>query len=184
MLGTFELREDRFATSESRMFHPMRRPALRWPLGNCGVQVADSTIQNIEIDATPQQCFDVAAGIEAYPEWAREVKNVNIIDTDDEGRPIRVELTIDAMIKQITTRFVYTYDAPNSMAWTAEPNADIKELEGSYEFTEVDGGTSVVYALRVQPAFTIPGFLRRQAERQLVGTALRGLRKRVESLSS
>ena len=146
--------------------------------------MADRTIQNIEINATPTECFDVAAGLEDYPEWASEVKRVQIIERDDEGRPTTVELTIDAMIKQITTRFVYHYDAPHSMSWTAEPNSDIKELEGSYEFSEVDGGTSVVYALRVTPAFTIPGFLRRQAEKQLVGTALRGLRKRVESLNS
>ena len=37
-----------------------------------------------------------------------------------------------------------------------------------------------MYALRVIPSFDIPGFLRRQAEKQLVGTALRGLRKRVQ----
>ena len=146
--------------------------------------MADSTIQSIEIDATPQACFDVAAGLEDYPEWASEVKRVEVVERDGEGRPLAVDLTIDAMIKQITTRFHYTYEAPTSMSWTADPNSDIKELEGSYEFTEVDGGTSVVYALRVTPAFTIPGFLRRQAEKQLVGTALRGLRKRVESLGA
>jgi hypothetical protein len=37
----------------------------------------------------------------------------------------------------------------------------------------------VVYALTVETVFTIPGFIRRQAERQIVTTALRGLRKRV-----
>ena len=36
-----------------------------------------------------------------------------------------------------------------------------------------------VPALRATPAFTIPGFLRRQVEKQIVGTALRGLRERV-----
>ena len=125
--------------------------------------MADSTIQNLEIDATPEQCFAVAAGLEQYPEWASEVKRVDVHERDADGHPIRVELTIDVMIKQITTTFVYTYDAPHSMSWTAEPNSDIKELEGSYEFTAVEGGTSVMYALRVTPAFTIPGFLRRQA---------------------
>jgi hypothetical protein len=42
----------------------------------------------------------------------------------------------------------------------------------------VDGATEVVYALSVEPNFTVPGFLRRQAEKQIVTTALRGLRKR------
>ena len=145
--------------------------------------MADSTIQSIEISATPQQCFDVAAGLEAYPEWASEVKQVDVSERDTNGRPLKVELTIDVMIKQITTTFLYTYDAPHSMSWRADPNDDIKELEGSYRFEETDDGTTVVYALRVSPAFTIPGFLKRQAEKQLVGTALRGLRKRVEALA-
>jgi hypothetical protein len=52
-------------------------------------------------------------------------------------------------------------------------------LEGSYTFNVVDEATEVVYALTVEPNFTIPGFLRRQAEKQIVTTALRGLRKRV-----
>ena len=88
------------------------------------------------------------------------------------------------MIKQVTATFQYRYEYPRSMSWTAEPGVDIEELEGSYEFHPVDGGTSVVYALRVVPSFDIPGFLRRQAEKQLVGTALRGLRKRVRGRSS
>ena len=52
-------------------------------------------------------------------------------------------------------------------------------LEGSYQFTSLDDATEVVYSLTVEPNFTVPGFLRRQAERQIVTTALRGLRKRV-----
>ena len=36
-------------------------------------------------------------------------------------------------------------------------------------------------ALRVDPAFVVPGFLRRQAEKQIVSNALRGLKKRAES---
>jgi len=176
MPDTSEPQVARFATTQSEWRYAGREATTE-------SQVAASTLQNIEINATPQQCFDVASGLEDYPVWASEVKNVNVVEVDEQGLPAVVELTIDAMIKRITTRFVYVYDAPHSMKWTAEPNSDIKQLEGSYEFTEVEGGTSVVYALRVTPAFTIPGFLRRQAERQLVGTALRGLRKRVESLT-
>ena len=56
---------------------------------------------------------------------------------------------------------------------------NLKMLEGSYTFTPVDGATEVVYALTVEPNFKVPGFVRRQAEKQIVTTALRGLRKRV-----
>ena len=146
--------------------------------------MAEATVQSIEIDASPGACFEVAADLSAYPEWATEVRRVEIHERYEDGRPARVTLTIDAMVKQVTTTFQYRYEYPRSMSWTAEPGADIEELEGSYEFYPVDGGTSVVYALRVVPSFDIPGFLRRQAEKQLVGTALRGLRKRVRGRSS
>ena len=136
-------------------------------------------MQTIEIDASPQECFEVAADLGAYPEWATEVRRVDIHERDIEGRPSRATLTVDAMVRQVTVTFRYNYDS-SSMSWNAESGSDIEELDGSYEFNPVDGGTLVVYALRVVPAFNIPGFLRRQAEKQLVGTALRGLRKRVE----
>lgn len=145
--------------------------------------MAEATIQTIEVDASPEECFSVAADLESYPEWATEVRRVEIHERDAYGRPTRASLTVDAMIKQITVTFCYVYDPPRSVSWTAEPNADIAELKGSYEFSPVRGGTSVVYVLSVTPVFIIPGFIRRQAEKQLVGTALRGLRKRAETLA-
>ena len=145
--------------------------------------MAEATIQTIEIDASPEECFSVVTDLESYPEWATEVRRVEIHERDRDGRPACATITVDAMIKQVTVTFRYRYDPPHSMSWTADPNADIAELKGSYEFRGVGGGTSVVYVLRVTPVFIIPGFLRRQAEKQLVGTALRGLRKRVEGLA-
>jgi hypothetical protein len=85
------------------------------------------------------------------------------------------------MIKEISYVLDYDFDHDTGFSWSAIPNEDITALEGSYEFKELeDGGTEVVYALRVDPAFSVPGFLRRQAEKQIVGTALRGLKRRAE----
>jgi hypothetical protein len=85
------------------------------------------------------------------------------------------------MIKEISATFIYSYDMDNGFAWSAVQNEDIKSLEGRYEFNPIDAdATEVVYALKVEPEFSVPGFLRRQAEKQIVGTALRGLKKRAE----
>ena len=145
--------------------------------------MTEGTVESIEIKGTPAEVFAVAADLAAYTEWATGVKEIEILETDNAGRAHRARFVIDGMVKEITYTLVYTYDEPSSMRWEAEPGPDLKELEGSYVFNEVaDGRTEVVYGLKVEPSFTIPGFLRRQAEKQLVGTALRGLRKRVESL--
>lgn len=147
--------------------------------------MTDSTVQTIEIDSPPEAVFAVAADVAAYPEWATGVRSTEVLETDEEGRPRRARFVVDGMVKEITYTLRYDYDEPSSISWEAEPGPDIEEMEGSYTFTEIEPGrTEVVYALRAVPAFTIPGFLRRQVEKQIVGTALRGLRRRVEEIGA
>jgi hypothetical protein len=89
---------------------------------------------------------------------------------------------LEGFVKEIEYVLKYTHDRPNNLSWVAEESDDLKMLEGSYRFASSDdGGTEVVYSLTVEPKFIIPGFIRRQAEKQIVSTALRGLRKRVSS---
>jgi uncharacterized membrane protein len=134
------------------------------------------------VSADPQTVYEVALDLDAYPEWATGVKEVEIAEEDQHGRPLRVSFVADAMIKEIAYTLLYRYDLDNGFSWSAEPGADITAMEGSYQFNEMeDGGTDVLYALKVEPAFTVPGFLRRQAEKQIVSNALRGLKKRAES---
>jgi ribosome-associated toxin RatA of RatAB toxin-antitoxin module len=145
--------------------------------------MVDGTLQSIEIKAPPEAVFAVASDVASYPEWATGVKSTEVLETDEKGRPHRARFQVDALVKEISYVLLYSYDEPRLMSWMAEENPDLKQLEGSYTFTPLEDGTEAVYALRVEPGFTIPGFLRRQAEKQLVGTALRGLRKRVEQLA-
>ncbi len=142
----------------------------------------EGTVQSIEVSADPQHIYEVALDLEAYPEWANGVKEVDILEEDEHGRPIRVDFRADAMIKEIQYTLLYKYEMDNGFSWSAEPGEDITAMDGSYEFKQLeDGCTEVLYALRVDPAFTVPGFLRRQAEKQIVSSALRGLKKRSEA---
>lgn len=142
----------------------------------------EGTVQSIEVSADPQHIYEVALDLEAYPDWANGVKEVDILEEDEHGRPTRVDFRADAMIKEIQYTLLYNYDRDNGFSWSAEPGDDIKAMDGSYEFKQLeDGSTEVLYALRVDPAFIVPGFLRRQAEKQIVSSALRGLKKRSEA---
>ncbi len=143
----------------------------------------EGTVQSIEVSADVQTIYEVALDLDAYPEWATGVKEVEIEEEDEYGRPLRVSFVADAMIKEITYTLLYRYDLEDGFSWSADPGADIKAMEGSYRFNELEeGGTEVLYALKVDPAFTVPGFLRRQAEKQIVSNALRGLKKRAEAI--
>lgn len=142
----------------------------------------EGTVQRIEVSADPQRVYDVAIDLEAYPDWADGVRSAEVTEQDDEGRPTVADFTVDAMIKEISYTLEYVYDDDHGgFTWSARPNDDIALLEGSYEFNPLDdGGTEVVYALRVEPSFKVPGFLRRQAEKRIVGPALRGLKQQAE----
>ena len=141
----------------------------------------EGTVQSIEVSAPAQHVYEVALDLDAYPDWATGVKTVEIHEEDEYGRPVKVSVVAEAMIKEISYTLEYDYELENGFSWTAIPGEDIRAMEGSYEFKELDPATTeVLYALRVDPAFTIPGFLRKQAEKQIVSSALRGLKKRSE----
>lgn len=141
----------------------------------------EGTVQSVEVSAAPQHVYEVALDLEAYTEWAGGVKSVVVTSEDERGRPVTADFVVDAMIKEISYTLEYDYGYDNGFAWSAVPNADLKSLDGRYEFNLLgEDCCEVVYALKVDPAFTVPGFLRRQAENHIVGAALRGLKKRAE----
>lgn len=141
----------------------------------------EGTIKSTETSASPDTVFAVAADLARYPEWAQGVSSVEVLEQDESGLAVKARFEVEGFIKRIRYELDYEYDRPNRISWLAVPGADIKEMEGYYEFNALDdGGTEIVYALRVEPAFVVPGFLRRQAERQIVGSALRGLKKAAE----
>jgi ribosome-associated toxin RatA of RatAB toxin-antitoxin module len=145
----------------------------------------EGTVQSIEASVPAADVFDVAADLEVYPEWISAIKDVEILDRDDAGHPRRVRFTTDVVVRKITYVLVYSFDPPHRIEWVAEQDSDIKAMDGYYEFKELeDGGTEIVYALRVETAFSVPGFLRKQGEKQLVNSALRGLKRRAEAVES
>jgi len=141
--------------------------------------MTEGTFSTLEIDATPEALYAVAADVATYPEWASGVKDVEVLESDGEGFVQRARFVLDIGIKEIEYVLRYTHDYPNVLSWMSEDSKDLKTMEGSYQFTLQDGATEVVYSLTVEPNFSFPGFLRRQAEKTIVTTALRGLRERV-----
>ena len=147
--------------------------------------MVEGTIRNTETTASPEAVFAVASDVGAYPEWATGVVEAEVLETDAEGLPRRARFVIDGFVKRISYELEYEYEAPNLMSWRAIPGDDISDMEGSYHFTDLEGGgTAIAYALRVAPNFSVPGFLRRQAEKQIVSAALRGLKRRAEERAS
>ncbi|HVL64548.1 MAG TPA: SRPBCC family protein [Actinomycetota bacterium] len=143
--------------------------------------MAEKVKDSIDIEASAEEIFEVATDFSAYPDWNANIKQVEIKETDDDGRATQVWYEVDAKIKVLRYTLEYDYsDAPEGFSWTLV-EGDVKTLEGSYAFDEFEDVTDVTYELKIDPGFKVPGMLRRQAEKMIVRTALEDLKKRVEA---
>ena len=142
--------------------------------------MAETTSQSIRTAAPPELVFEIASDVPRYPEWAAGMKEAEVLEWDDDGMAVRASFVVDMAIRRISYVLRYAYDA-GEISWEAEPGSDIKEMEGKYEFYETDdGGTEIHYTLSVTPAFSLPGILRRQAAKQIINSALKGLKAEAE----
>ena len=143
--------------------------------------MTDSVKDSVDVKASAEDIFEVATDFEAYPEWNSNIKRVEIMETDSQGRGSKVFYEVDAKVKVVKYTLSYDYsEAPRSFSWDLV-DGDVKELRGSYVFDEFDDVTEVVYETAVDPGFPIPKLLKRQAQRQIARGALEDLKKRVES---
>src|SRR5436190_18239287 len=145
--------------------------------------MAQQATEQITIGAAPERVFDVAVDFQRYPEWAADIKEVEIEERDEDGRGTSVRYRTAAMGQSARYTLAYDYsDAPHSMAWKLTEGNIMRVLDGSYTFDTSDGGTLVTYHLEVELLIPMPGFVKRRAEAKIMGTALRELKRRVESI--
>ena len=146
-------------------------------------RVADVVEDRIVIAADPDTIMDVIVDLEAYPDWQAEIKEVEILQSDDDGWATQARFRVDAMVAEVSYVLAYTYE-DNAVRWTMVEGDKIKRNDGSYELTDRgDGSTEVRYHLQLEPGFKVPSMIRRQGEKRIVKTALQGLKQRVESLA-
>jgi hypothetical protein len=60
----------------------------------------------------------------------------------------------------------------------------LRRLDGSYRFEPEDDSTRVHYDLVVDISFPLPGLIKRRAAGMIMGTALKELKKAVETSKS
>lgn len=147
--------------------------------------MADRTESSTVIAADPSTVLDVIADFESYPEWAGEVKTVEVLAREGDGWPDRVQFSLDAGIIKDTYVLDYEWDidedGTGTVSWELVTADVLKAMTGSYTLTATPEGTDVRYRLAVDLKIPMLGMLKRKAERSIVETALTSLRTRAES---
>jgi ribosome-associated toxin RatA of RatAB toxin-antitoxin module len=146
--------------------------------------MADTSTQSIVIDAPPDQVAAVVADFARYPEWVEAIKSTEILEEYEDGYASQVRFTIDAgpMVDQYALRYEYAEDLSRIEWHLVSPSKMQKEQIGSYDIEGNDDGTSTVtYTLSVELTIPMLGMLKRKAEKRIMDSALRDLKRRVES---
>lgn len=143
--------------------------------------MAERTEGSIRIDAPKASVMEAIAAFDAYPEWGSDIKEIEVLETDEQGRGSSVRFAVSAGPINATYILAYEYlDDEAGMTWTFVEGSPLRNLEGEYLLTEDGDATDVVYRLTVDPGIPMLGFLKRQAEKRIIDTALKGLKARVE----
>jgi hypothetical protein len=143
--------------------------------------MADRTTSSITIDAGRDAVMAVIADLPAYPEWAGQVKSAEVLSTGPGGLPENVRFVLDAGVISDTYTLGYTWLGDDGVSWrVVEPGRMVSELKGSYLLAGTGKGTEVTYELAADLTVPMIGMIKRKAEKVIVETALKGLKKRVE----
>lgn len=143
--------------------------------------MAEQSTQSIEIAAAPERIMEVIADLPAYPEWAKAVRSTEVLATDESGRADKVRFTLDSgPVKDVyTLQYDWATDGL-SVSWDLVEGQMQRAQHGSYRLDPSGETTTVTYTLSVELMLPMIGMLRRKAEKMIMDTALRELKRRVE----
>ena len=134
------------------------------------------------MEAPPERCYEVVLDFERYPEWVADIKHVEVLARDADGRGTKVAFRAAAMGRSTSYTLAYDYAAaPREVSWVLEKGDITRRLDGTYVFEPSEGGTEVTYHLAVELVVPLPGFIKSRAEGRIISNALRELKSRVES---
>ncbi|HEX2575647.1 MAG TPA: SRPBCC family protein [Aquihabitans sp.] len=145
--------------------------------------MADRVTEQTTIAAAPEIVRAVLLDFPAYPQWAKDLKSIEILGTDDEGRATSVRYRAAGMGRSTAYTLGYDYSDPDRIAWKLTEGDVTRKLDGHYELHPAAGGTAVTYELEAELVVPLPGFVKRRAQGRIMHTALGDLKARAESLA-
>jgi uncharacterized membrane protein len=145
--------------------------------------VTEVARQEATIGAPVEELWAVLLDFEAYPTWARDLKQVDVLERDAQGRGVIVRYRAAAMGR--STSYTLQYDhrgAPFRVPWVLVRGDLMSKLDGAYTLTpDPDDArrTHVVYELAVDLVTPLPSFVKHRAELKIMHNALRELQAHV-----
>jgi ribosome-associated toxin RatA of RatAB toxin-antitoxin module len=149
--------------------------------------VVQRATQSIVVAAAPSAVYSVVADFDRYRDWVADLKSIDVIERDADGRALEVAFRAAAFGR--STKYALRYDyshAPASLSWHQTWGDATTSLNGCYRFDRLDErgeSTTVTYDLEVALAVPVPQFIQARAASRIQRHALVELKRRAEALA-
>jgi hypothetical protein len=111
------------------------------------------------------------------------VQQAEVVEPGDGDRADQVYFALDVSPIKDEYTLAYDWDGDREVTWTLVEGNMLRALDGAYTLLDRgDGSTEVTYRLALDVSIPLIGMLKRKGEKILIDAALKGLKKRVESL--
>jgi len=141
--------------------------------------VTDS--RELVVEATPGEIMEVLFDLESWPEWSSIHKEVEILERDDDGHPVRARQVVKVVGIGDEQELNYTvYD--DGLGWDLVSSKAQRGQTGRYTLTpdpKSPDSTRMHFELTVDLMIPLPGFLVKTGTRSVMDNLTKGLRKRV-----
>jgi ribosome-associated toxin RatA of RatAB toxin-antitoxin module len=135
----------------------------------------------ILIEASADEVRKVLFDIANYPSWSRSIKATNVESSDDQGRPLRIQLTIEAGMLRDKPTLEYDWSgAPEKVSFSLVDADLLTQMDGTYIVKSLGDETEVTYELTSDVSMPIPKPMLESAEAGIIKAALEELKENIE----
>ena len=135
----------------------------------------------VELDATPEQVFDVLSDYERLPEWQGPLKSCRVLSRNAEGLGLEVEYVVDAKVREVRYVLEHSYERPNRIG-SRYVEGDFTSMDGGWVLDErPGGGCRAELTLAIDPGLPIPGRIARKVNERVLQRSVEDLTRRLAS---
>ena len=143
--------------------------------------MADQASSTITINAPSDKVLGVIADIPSYPQWTGQIKSAEVVEEGPGGKPKQAKFVMDAGVLKDEYTLEYAWN-DTGVSWKLVGKSSVQKSQvGSYALVDKGDTTEVTYKLAVDIAMPMLGMFKRKAEKMIMDSALKELKKRVES---
>ena len=144
--------------------------------------MSSASTSTVSIAASADEVRAVLFDVASYPSWSTSFKSVTVLESDGQGRPTQVSMSVDAGALKDKPTLNYDWSAyPDRLDFSLEDADLLTQMSGGYIVKDNGDETEVTFELTVALSMPVPDIMRTKAEKSTIDLALKQLKEKLEN---